>query len=178
MKSIETLRLEGLKFVTLSAYEDERGFFKESYRRPLYEKMGISCEFVQDNHSFSKKGTIRGMHFQSEPGQAKLISVLHGTIYDVVVDIRPHSPTFGEWIGIRLEAEKHQQLFIPIGFAHGFCTLSEEAHVAYKVSSVYDPTTEKGFRFNDPELAIQWPIKDPIVSERDRSSPFFREAVK
>jgi dTDP-4-dehydrorhamnose 3,5-epimerase len=140
--------------------------------------MGIACEFVQDNQSFSKKGTIRGMHFQDNPGQAKLISVAQGTIYDVVVDISPSSPSFGKWVGVYLEAEKHQQLFVPVGFANGFCVLSENTHVIYKVSSIYDPKTEKGFRFDDPEIAICWPVKDPIISERDRTGPFFREVLR
>lgn len=174
---IEELALKGLKVLTLNIYKDERGFFKESYRKPLYEKNGITCDFIQDNHSFSKKKTIRGMHFQSRPGQAKLVSVVHGTIFDVVVDIRPESSTFGKWESVVLDAEKHQQLFIPIGFAHGFCALSDEVHVIYKVSSLFDSATEKGFRFDDPDLAIDWPFDDPIVSERDKTSPFFKEAM-
>ena len=174
---VEELSLKGLKIITLDAYKDERGFFKESYRRPLYEKNGITCDFLQDNHSFSKKQTIRGMHFQSHPGQDKLISVLHGKIFDVVVDIRPDSATFGKWEGIILDAEAHQQLFVPVGFAHGFCVLSDGAHVVYKVSSLFDPTTEKGFRFDDPDLLIDWPFNDPIVSERDKTSPFFKLAM-
>ena len=178
------LPLPGVKLIRLTTASDERGFFKEFYRKPRYADAGIEHEFVQDNLSFSRPGVIRGMHFQSEPGQAKLVSVLQGEIFDVVVDIRKESPYFKQWIGIRLEAERHEQLFIPVGFAHGFCVLSRAgihtpagAFVHYKVSSVYNPATEKGFRFDDPEIGISWPITEPSVSERDRSSPLFREVI-
>ncbi len=115
------------------------------------------------------------MHFQSSPGQAKLIRVALGKIYDVAVDIRPHSTTYGQWTSVILDDQSHHQLFIPIGFAHGFCVLSKEAHVLYKVSSSYDPKTEKGFRWDDPTVKIQWPIEHPTVSERDQQAPFFHE---
>jgi len=169
------LTLEGLKLITPKVFFDERGFFKESYQKPLYHERGIDCDFVQDNHSFSKKGTIRGLHFQTFPGQAKLISVVHGKIFDVAVDIRPDSSTFGKWEGVFLDDIEHKQLFIPIGFAHGFCVVSETAHVVYKVSTLYDPKHEKGFRFDDPQIGISWPIEAPMVSERDRLAPFFYE---
>jgi dTDP-4-dehydrorhamnose 3,5-epimerase len=176
MKVVE-LPLQGLKLLSPRVFHDERGFFLESYRQPIYQESGIECAFVQDNHSFSKKGTIRGMHFQGEPGQAKLISVGMGEIYDVAVDIRPDSPTFGKWFGVVLNSNEHKQLFIPVGFAHGFCVLSEEAHVFYKVSSIFDEKQEKGFRFDDPDIGIQWPVKEPIVSERDQKSPLFKEVL-
>jgi len=170
------LSLPGLKLIRLMTASDERGFFKECYRRPRYADFGIDCEFVQDNLSFSKAGVVRGMHFQSEPGQAKLVSVMQGIVFDVAVDMRPDSPYFKKWIGVRLDAAKHEQLYIPIGFAHGFCVISDEgAHVHYKVSSIYNPSTEKGFRFDDPEIGIQWPVSNPSVSERDRISPSFKE---
>jgi dTDP-4-dehydrorhamnose 3,5-epimerase len=167
------LSLEGVKLLRPKMFRDDRGFFRETYRRPLYQKSGIDCEFVQDNHSYSRKGTIRGMHFQRRPGQAKLVSVAAGRIYDVVVDIRRNSPTFGQWEGVYLDGEKGEQLFIPIGFAHGFCVVSEEAHVIYKISSVYDADEEIGFRFDDPDVNICWPVDTPVLSERDmKSSPF------
>jgi dTDP-4-dehydrorhamnose 3,5-epimerase len=175
---LKELSLSGLKLLRPKVFHDDRGFFKESYRKPLYESCGIDCEFVQDNHSYSKGGTVRGMHFQAKPGQAKLISVLEGEIFDVIVDIRPDSPTFRKWEGVYLKSDQHEQLFIPIGFAHGFCVLSDTAHVVYKVSSVYDPLEEKGFRFDDPSIAIHWPIANPILSPRDLRAPSFEEAVR
>ena len=114
------------------------------------------------------------MHYQSIPGQAKLVRAAVGKIYDVAVDIRPNSPTYGQWEAVILDGESHHQLFIPVGFAHGFCVLSEEAHVIYKVSSLYDPATEKGFRWDDPSINIEWPVEHPIVSERDQQAPFFQ----
>lgn len=170
------LSIPGLKLIRLTAFEDDRGFFKECYRRPRYVELGIENEFVQDNLSYSKPNVVRGMHYQTEPGQAKLVSVLHGTIFDVAVDIRPDSPYFGKWEGVFLDASKHEQLFIPIGFAHGFCVISPEgAHVHYKVSSVYDSSTEKAFRFDDPHINIRWPIANPSLSSRDLESPYFKD---
>ena len=169
------LRLEGLLLIKPQVFHDYRGFFLETFQQSVYEKLGIQSPFVQDNHSFSKQGCIRGMHFQSFPGQAKLIRVAVGKIFDVAVDIRPHSPTYGQWEGIILDDQSHQQLFIPVGFAHGFCVLSPEAHVLYKVSQPYNPTFEKGFRWDDPHVNIKWPIKNPIISERDQQSPFLHE---
>jgi dTDP-4-dehydrorhamnose 3,5-epimerase len=171
------MRLNGLIFIEPTLFKDPRGFFLETYRSNHYRNLGIECTFVQDNHSYSAKGTLRGMHFQSDPGQAKLIRCAQGAIYDVAVDIRPASPTFGQWEGVILDSEKHCQLFLPVGFAHGFCVLSEGAHVMYKVSSNYDPKTEMGFRFDDPDIGINWPIDEPILSERDKNSPRFKEMV-
>lgn len=170
---IENLHLEGLKLVKPKAFQDNRGYFLVAFHQPLYEKLGITCAFSQDNHSVSQKGCIRGMHFQSYPGQAKLVRVAIGTIYDVAVDIRPNSPTYGQWESVILDDQSHHQFFIPVGFAHGFCVLSEKAHVLYKVSSPYDPAVERGFRWDDPFINIDWPIKDPIVSQRDQTAPFF-----
>ncbi len=171
------LRLNGLKLVKPRVFKDSRGFFLESFKQPLYQKMGIPESFLQDNHSFSQKGCIRGMHFQSVPGQAKLVRVAVGKIYDVAVDIRSDSPTYGQWEGVILDDQEHHQLFIPVGFAHGFCVLSEEAHVMYKVSTPYDPQHEKGFRWNDPQINIQWPTDEPIVSARDLEAPSFHESM-
>jgi dTDP-4-dehydrorhamnose 3,5-epimerase len=169
------LRLEGLKLIKPKVFQDTRGFFLESFQQSTYEKLGIAGGFPQDNHSYSKKGCIRGMHFQSYPGQAKLIRAAVGKIYDVAVDIRPDSPTYGQWEAVILDDQEHCQLFIPVGFAHGFCVLSDEAHVMYKVSSPYDAKYEKGFRWDDPDVNIDWPIKNPLISERDQAAPFLRE---
>ncbi len=177
MVDVQDLTLEGVKRVRPKIFLDDRGFFRETYRKPLYEKAGITTEFAQDNHSFSKKGTIRGMHFQRSPGQAKLVTVMVGRIFDVVVDIRPTSPTFGKWEGIYLDASEGDQIFIPVGFAHGFCVVSEYAHVSYKVSTIYDPSEEFGFRYDDPFVGIVWPTQEPLVSERDRLNPTLREVV-
>lgn len=177
METVSLSLFKEVKLIQPHRFLDERGYFRELYRRPLYQELGIMCEFVQDNHSYSRGGTVRGMHFQRQPGQAKLVSVVLGQIYDVVVDIRPTSPTFGRWEGVYLDSEKGEQLFIPIGFAHGFCAISEEAHVIYKVSSVYDPAEELSFRFNDPQVNIDWPVASPILSKRDKGSPLLCEVV-
>jgi dTDP-4-dehydrorhamnose 3,5-epimerase len=172
---IVSLRLSGLKKLKPKVFLDDRGFFLESYRQPLYAAQGIDLCFVQDNISFSKQGTIRALHFQSDPGQAKLISCIQGKIWDVAVDIRPDSSTFGQWEAIELDDVHHTQFFIPVGFAHGYCVLSETAKVFYKVSSIYNPATERSLRWNDPDLAIPWPIATPSLSVRDQTSPFFKE---
>ncbi len=174
---VQDLALPGVKLLKTKVFVDERGFFRETFRKPLYSERGITCDFVQDNHSYSSQGTLRGMHFQRRPGQAKLVSVMLGTIYDVVVDIRRDSPTFKQWIGVHLDATRGEQLFIPVGYAHGFCVLSPEAHLCYKVSTIYDPAEEKSFRFDDPEVNIQWPIATPTISDRDRQAPLFHEVV-
>lgn len=170
---VTDLRISGLKLIVPRVFEDERGFFFESYRASRYREDGIDVAFVQDNVSFSRYGTIRALHFQSAPGQAKLVSCVQGKIWDVAVDLREHSPTFGEWEAVELDGESHRQLFVPVGFAHGFCVLSETARVHYKVSSPYDPKTEVSIRWND--FGIQWPIQNPLLSPRDQTSPFFRE---
>ncbi len=169
---IINLSIPDLKLIRLKPIQDERGFFKEFYRQDLYKANGIGDLFSQDNFSFSKQGVLRGMHFQSFPGQAKLVSVIQGKIFDVAVDIRTNSPTFGKWEGVYLDANSHEQFFIPSGFAHGFYVI-EDALVHYKVSSLYNPSTEKTFRFDDPAFAIQWPTTTPILSLRDQSAPLF-----
>lgn len=174
MRTID-LRLLGLKLICPKIWDDSRGFFFESYKKPLYSSSGIDTEFVQDNISFSKKGTIRGLHYQLNPGQAKLVSCLQGEIWDVAVDLRPDSATFGQWEAVLLDDKERRQLFIPVGFAHGFCVLSNEALVQYKVSSIYDPALERSLRWNDPTLAVAWPAQNPVLSSRDEASPFFEE---
>jgi dTDP-4-dehydrorhamnose 3,5-epimerase len=169
------LSLSGLKLITPKVFSDARGFFFENYRQLNYAAYGIDMPFVQDNTALSKKGTIRALHYQSRPGQAKLVSCIQGRIFDVAVDIRKGSPTFGQWVGVELDDQTHRQIFIPIGFAHGYCVLSDTALVHYKVSSVYDPQTECSIRWNDPRLNITWPIQNPFLSSRDENSPFFHE---
>lgn len=166
------LRLPGLLLIEPTIFADERGYFLETYRQGAYE---FDASFVQDSLSFSKKNTIRALHFQSDPGQAKLVTCLEGEIWDVVVDIRPESTTFGKWEVVTLDGKKKEQLFVPVGFAHGFCILSEAALVQYKVSSVYNPKTECAIRWNDPDIGISWPVQNPILSTRDQTSPFFKE---
>lgn len=163
------LELPGLKLLKPRVFRDGRGFFLETYRKEAYRNIGIDCEFVQDNHSRSVHGTLRGLHYQSSPGQAKLLRVASGRVFDVAVDIRPESPTFGRWHAVNLDAEDHFQYFIPVGFAHGFCVLSESADVVYKVSNPYDPATECTLRWDDPSIGISWPIENPLLSERDKA---------
>lgn len=167
------LTLKGAKLITPRIFPDKRGFFFESYRESVYRDLGLPL-FVQDNHSYSKKGVIRGMHFQNSPKQAKLVRVAVGKIYDVIVDIRPSSPSYRKWEAVYLDDEKHHQLFVPEGFAHGFQVVSESAHVLYKVSSPYEIEKEKAFRFNDPEIGIEWPLLPPILSDRDLRAPPFQ----
>ncbi len=171
------LSIPELKLIKPKIIEDSRGFFKESYNKIRYQNEGLKTVFVQDNCSFSKKGVLRGMHF-STAAQAKLVSVMQGKIFDVAVDIRPGSPTFGKWEGVVLDADQHEQFFIPEGFAHGFYVMSDEgALVHYKMSSVYNPDVEKTFRFDDPAFSIEWPNKQPILSLRDENAPFFTEGL-
>jgi dTDP-4-dehydrorhamnose 3,5-epimerase len=167
------LPLSGAKLVKPRIFGDARGFFFESYSEPRYHAAGMNEVWVQDNHSSSIYGTLRGLHYQSKPGQAKLLRVTRGRIFDAIVDIRPASPTFGRWHGEELDAEQHCQMYIPIGFAHGFCVLSEIAEVQYKVSSPYDAAHECAIRWNDPEIGLVWPISEPILSERDKTSESF-----
>ena len=167
--------LDGPILFEPSVYGDARGFFVETYRRSAYAEAGVSEDFVQDNHSRSGRGVLRGMHFSVGEGQAKLVRCARGSIYDVVVDIRRGSPTFGQWEGHDLDDENHRQLYVPLGFAHGFLVTSDVADVIYKVSSYYSADTERGFKYDDPEVGIEWPAGELIVSERDRSAPYLRE---
>jgi len=165
-------RLQGPILLAPPVFGDARGFFHESYRVDAWSAAGIEVPFVQDNHSRSGRGVVRGMHVTLGPGQAKLVRCARGRIWDVVVDVRPSSPTYGEWEAVELNDESMHQLYIPLGFAHGFCVLSDVADVVYKVSSYYDPTYERGFAFDDPEVGIPWPADvELIVSERDRTAP-------
>jgi dTDP-4-dehydrorhamnose 3,5-epimerase len=175
------LPLEGLKLIRPKVFRDPRGFFLESFREDVLAAAGVRTDFVQDNHSRSVKNTVRGLHFQRagerSPGQAKLVRVATGRIFDVAVDLRHGSPTFGKWHGEILDDEGHAQLFVPIGFAHGFCVLSDVADVLYKVTSVYDPATETGFAFDDPEVKVAWPVtrSQALLSARDIAAKPLRE---
>jgi dTDP-4-dehydrorhamnose 3,5-epimerase len=173
MKRLET-RLEGPALIEPVVHGDDRGFFLETFRATTLAELGIHDTWVQDNQSRSGRGVLRGMHFQ--PGMAKLVRCARGTILDVVVDIRPESPAFGSWEGAELDDRLHRQLYVPDGFAHGFCVLSDEADVQYRCSAYYDPERESGFRFDDPEVGIQWPEGVELrTSARDREAPLLRE---
>jgi dTDP-4-dehydrorhamnose 3,5-epimerase len=169
MQTLPT-KLNGPILLAPTVHGDERGFFLESYRRNVFAELGIEVDFVQDNHSRSGRGVLRGMHFQ--PGQAKLIRCVRGAVLDVLVDIRVGSPQFGQCESFVLDDGDHQQLYCPDGFAHGFCVLSQIADVTYKVSTYYDPEIESGFAFDDPDVAVEWPTEmELIVSARDREAP-------
>jgi dTDP-4-dehydrorhamnose 3,5-epimerase len=167
--NIETTDLSGVLIITPRVFKDARGFFFESYNSEQFRARGIDTVFVQDNHSQSTRGTLRGLHFQLPPmAQAKLVRCTRGTIWDVAVDIRAGSPTFGSWVGVELSAANFRQLYVPSGFAHGFCVLSDEAEVLYKTSAVYSATHERGIAWDDPAIDIAWPIAEPLLSDRDR----------
>jgi dTDP-4-dehydrorhamnose 3,5-epimerase len=168
-------RFDGLVLLAPTVHGDERGFFVETFRADAWAAHGVPTEFVQDNHSRSRRGTVRGMHFQVSPGQGKLVRVARGSVLDVVVDLRRGSPTFGEWEAVVLDDERALQLWIPIGFAHGFCVLSDVADFVYKCTSYFDPATEAGFSFADPDVGIEWPDGELIYSERDRDAPQLAE---
>ena len=171
----QTFHIPGVVLLTPEVFFDHRGFFLESFHKKRYEQRGLLSEFVQDNLSFSCHRTLRGMHFQTFPGQAKLVTVLQGKIWDVFADIRPDSPTYLQWGAVELSSSKLQQLLLPVGIAHGFCVLSEQALVQYKVNQYYNPETEKSFRYDDPTFNICWPMDNPILSEKDQLAPCFKE---
>jgi dTDP-4-dehydrorhamnose 3,5-epimerase len=163
-------QLEGVLVIEPDVFRDERGFFLESYQRRKYLDAGVRENFVQDNHSLSRRGTIRGLHTQRTRPQAKLIRVLRGAIFDVVADIRRGSPTFCRWIGIELSSDNFLQCYLPAGYAHGFCVLSEVAEVEYKCSEFYDPADELAICWDDPAIGVKWPAIEPILSPKDRQA--------
>ncbi|MGQ7869264.1 dTDP-4-dehydrorhamnose 3,5-epimerase [Sunxiuqinia sp. sy24] len=178
MKITET-PIDGLLVLTPRVFQDERGYFLESFNARELEDAGISRPFVQDNESKSSRGVIRGLHYQLEPyAQAKLVRVIEGAVFDVAVDLRKDSPTFGQWYGVELTGENKKQFYVPRGFAHGFSVLSETAVFAYKCDAYYHPQSERGIRYNDPELQIDWRIdeKEALISGKDQANPLFREA--
>jgi len=167
--------LEGVLIIEPDVFGDNRGFFMETYHQERYAKLGIEAVFVQDNLSWSARGTLRGLHYQLPHAQAKLVQAIKGEVFDVVVDIRLGSSTFGKWSGFHLSDENKRQLYVPEGFAHGFCVLSETALFLYKCSDFYVPDSELGVLWNDPDLGIEWPVKDPIISDKDDKYPFLKD---
>ena len=170
MKIIDT-GLAGLLLIEPRYFRDERGYFLETFSGPRYRDAGIADNFVQENHSRSSKGILRGLHFQVRRPQAQLVTVMRGKVFDVGVDLRPGSKTFGQWFGAELSDEGACQMYMPPGFAHGFCVLSDVADLHYMVSRIYDHSDEGGLRWNDPEIGIRWPVERPIISERDARYP-------
>ncbi len=172
----EATSIPDVLLVKPRVFGDNRGYFLESYHAKDFTAAGIHCNFVQDNQSLSRKDTLRGLHFQAAPHQqAKLVRVVQGSIWDVAVDIRPDSPTLGKWTAHELNDSNHCQLYIPEGFAHGFLVLSETALVQYKTSSFYAPDYDRGITWNDPNIAIPWPVKNPLLSPKDQKQPLLKE---
>jgi dTDP-4-dehydrorhamnose 3,5-epimerase len=175
MNIVETL-LPGVVIIEPKVFGDDRGFFLETYQLARYAAAGITEPFVQDNLSRSARGTLRGLHFQEPNPQGKLVQALRGTVYDVAVDIRRGSPTFGRWVGVELSEQNRRQMWIPAGFAHGFCVVSESADFAYKCTANYAPESGRAIAWNDPDLGIDWPIAEPLLSAQDRDAPRLRDA--
>ncbi|HWD37937.1 MAG TPA: dTDP-4-dehydrorhamnose 3,5-epimerase [Fimbriimonas sp.] len=173
--TVRPTRLPGVLVVEPRVFSDARGFFAETYQRQRYQEAGILDEFVQDNLSCSSKGTLRGLHYQNPNPQAKLVQVLRGEVFDVAVDIRLGSPTFGQWVGETLSESNRLQLYVPQGFAHGFVVISDEALFCYKVGDYYNPGADGGVRWDDPDIAIEWPVSDPMLSPKDAAAPLLRE---
>ena len=171
------LNIPGPLLLEPEVHGDERGFFVETYREADLPGLGIPDHFVQENHSRSRRDTVRGLHFQAGPGQAKLVRVARGEIWDVIVDLRPGSATMGQWAAVTLDDVAHRMLYVPTGFAHGFCVVSDVADVIYLVSTYYDATLERAVAWDDPDLAIPWPVEQPTLSERDRRNPPLSEAA-
>ena len=174
MKVIST-SLKGVLLIEPSVFEDKRGFFMETYQQKKYMDSGIESNFIQDNLSFSVRGTLRGLHYQLPHAQAKLVQVIKGEIFDVTVDIRSGSPTFAKWTGVHLSGENRRQLYIPEGFAHGFCVLSETAIFMYKCSDFYSPDSERGILWSDPDIGVDWPIENPVLSEKDHNYDYLKD---
>ena len=172
---ISTTEFPGLVLIKPKIFGDARGYFYESWNKERYESAGITEDFVQDNVSFSSRGVLRGLHYQKPYTQGKLVSVLMGEVWDVVVDLRRSSPAFGKWQGFTLTGEHKEQLYVPRGFAHGFCVLSETALFQYKCTDRYSPESERGIMWNDPTLAIPWPVRAPVISEKDTKHPHFKD---
>ncbi len=167
--------LPGVILIELDVFADPRGYFLESYHQKKYFEAGIPGPFVQDNFSKSQKGTLRGLHAQLTHPQGKLVHVVSGSIWDVAVDIRPESPTYKKWYGVTLSSDKPMQLFVPVGFAHGFCVTSDVAEVEYKCTDLYDPSNEIHLAWNDPDLAIRWPVAQPVLSAKDHQGVRLRQ---
>jgi len=175
---ISATKIPGVLLIDLAAFKDSRGSFLESYQQNRYKELGLNADFVQDNHSYSVKNILRGLHYQIKKPQGHLIYVVRGTIFDVGVDLRPDSITFGQWLGFRLSDALPQQLFMPAGIAHGFCALSDEVDILYKCTDYFDPNDEGGLIWNDPDLTIDWPVSDPMINERDSRFPTLKQISK
>ncbi len=175
---VEQTGLSGLLLIEPRCFRDERGFFLESFQVERYRANGIAETFVQDNHSRSRRGVLRGLHFQVKRPQAQLVTIMRGRVFDVAVDLRPGSTTFGRWQGVKLNEDGPRQIYMAPGFAHGFCVLSDFADLHYKVSQIYDESDEGGVAWNDPQVGIRWPIENPVMSSRDRSYPALRELIR
>lgn len=175
--SFTPLDIPDVLYIEAARFDDSRGFFQETYKHSDFEKQGIDVFFVQDNHSHSVRGVLRGLHYQKSPSaQGKLVRVLQGELFDVAVDIRRNSPHYGKWIGKTLSGDKPEMLYVPPGFAHGFCVLSETVDFMYKCTAEYDPVCEAGVFWDDPAIGIDWPIEDPILSGKDRDLPLLKDA--
>ena len=179
MKATET-NLKGVYIIEPKVFGDARGWFMESWSKQKFESIGINADFVQDNHSFSAtKGTLRGLHYQINPmAQAKLLRCTKGSVFDVAVDIRKNSPQYAKWTGVVLSAENKKQLFIPRGFAHGFITLTDDVEVQYKADNYYAPHYDGNIRWDDPEIAIEWPLEPTVLSDKDKNAPFLKERLE
>ncbi|MBC7285041.1 dTDP-4-dehydrorhamnose 3,5-epimerase [Hoeflea sp.] len=179
MPTFHPLALPGVIEVRTDRYGDDRGFFSEVYRKSLWQEQGVDADFVQDNHSLSRaKGTMRGLHFQTPPmAQAKLVRVTRGRVFDVAVDIRKGSPTYGKWVGLELDAERGNQLYIPAGFAHGFLTMEPDTEFLYKVSANYSPENDRSVRYDDPAIGIVWPVEvnPECLSAKDKNAPLLED---
>ena len=179
--TVETCEIEGLKVITPTVFGDERGYFMETYNYNDYKAAGIDMEFVQDNQSMSTRGVLRGLHFQKQFPQGKLVRVVRGKVFDVAVDLRSDSKTYGKWFGVELSAENMKQFYIPEGFAHGFLVLSDEAEFCYKCTDFYHPGDEGGLAWNDPEIGVEWPLEegvDLIISEKDQKWKGLKDTFK
>lgn len=173
----ERLEIPDVVLIEARAFGDDRGFFMEGYKQSEFDANGVPWRFVQDNYSRSTRGVLRGLHFQKEPSaQGKLVCVTRGAVFDVAVDIRRGSPTYGKWVGVELSDENHRLVYVPVGFAHGFCTLSDIADVMYKVTAEYAPQADRGILWSDPALGIHWPIREPILSPKDAVLPVLAKA--
>lgn len=176
MKVVET-PIPGLLVVEPRVFGDDRGFFLETFNAARFAEHGLPTRFVQDNHSRSAYGVLRGLHYQRRAPQGKLVSVVRGEVFDVAVDVRRDSPAFGRWFGVHLREQDHRSVWIPPGFAHGFCVLSESADFVYKCTTLYDAADDRGIRWDDPALGIEWPIAEPVLSPKDRALPTLAEAM-
>jgi len=172
---IEHTPLAGVKLLIPRVFGDDRGFFMETFNRRTAMQLGIPTEFVQDNHSYSQQGVLRGLHYQHPTWQGKLVRVVAGEVYDVAVDIRPGSPGYGQWYGAWLSGANKRQMYVPEGFAHGFCVTSADAHVLYKCTSLYAPDEDAGVLWNDPDIGIDWPVAEPVLSEKDSAAPRLKD---